>query len=105
VIVAVATVQGFSHHRDIVTGLAFRDDTHVLYSGSFDRTVKIWSLDDRAYVDTLYGHQSEVHRNTSRIRSRAAVQDGACEIPSQSGVCLTAVMARKDLCPSGCRGD
>jgi hypothetical protein len=43
-----------------VTGLAFREDTHVLYSGSFDRTVKIWSLDDRSYVDTLYGHQSEV---------------------------------------------
>lgn len=54
------SVQGFSHHRDIVTGLAFRDGTHELYSGSFDRTVKIWSLDDRAYVDTLYGHQSEV---------------------------------------------
>ena len=57
---ATAVAQGFPHHRDIVTGLAFRDDTHVLYSGSFDRTVKIWSLDDRSYVDTLYGHQSEV---------------------------------------------
>jgi WD40 repeat protein len=48
-----------------VTGLAFREDTHVLYSGSFDCTVKIWSLDDRAYVDTLYGHQSEVHSSLS----------------------------------------
>lgn len=57
---AAVTPQGFPQHRDIVTGLAFRDGTHELYSGSFDRTVKIWSLDDRAYVDTLYGHQSEV---------------------------------------------
>ena len=30
------------HHKDIVTGLAFREGTHELFSGSFDRTVKIW---------------------------------------------------------------
>lgn len=53
-------VQGFPQHRDVVTGLAFREGTHELFSGSFDRTVKLWSLDDRAYVDTLFGHQSEV---------------------------------------------
>lgn len=53
-------VQGFPQHRDIITGLAFREGTHELFSGSFDRTVKLWSLDDRAYIDTLFGHQSEV---------------------------------------------
>lgn len=53
-------VQGFPQHRDIVTGLAFREGTHELFSGSFDRTIKLWSLDDRAYIDTLFGHQSEV---------------------------------------------
>ncbi len=26
-------------------------------SCSADRTVKLWSLADRAYIDTLYGHQ------------------------------------------------
>jgi ribosomal RNA-processing protein 9 len=40
--------------------LAFRDGSHTLYSCGFDRTVKIWSLDDSAYVDTLFGHQAEV---------------------------------------------
>ena len=89
VIMAAAVAQGFSHHRDIVTGLAFRDDTHVLYSGSFDRTVKIWSLDDRAYVDTLYGHQSEVHCRASSTGSQAAGQDDAGQSASQvSGVCF-----------------
>jgi hypothetical protein len=34
--------------------------THTLLSASFDRTVKIWSLDDGAYVDSLFGHQAEV---------------------------------------------
>lgn len=52
--------QGFPGHRDIVSGLAFRQGTHELFSASFDRSVKTWSLDDRAYVDTLLGHQSEV---------------------------------------------
>ena len=33
------------------------DGTHTLMSCSSDRTVKLWSLDDRAYMDTLYGHQ------------------------------------------------
>lgn len=31
-----------------------------LYSGGADGTVKIWSLDDGAYVDSLFGHQAAV---------------------------------------------
>ncbi|KUJ07673.1 WD40 repeat-like protein [Mollisia scopiformis] len=50
----------FSHHRDAVTGLAFRRGTNQMYSASKDRTVKIWSLDELAYVETLFGHQDEV---------------------------------------------
>lgn len=51
-----------SNRRDAVTALAFRDGTHTLLSGSADRTVKLWSLDDRAYMDTLFGHQVCVSR-------------------------------------------
>lgn len=29
-------------------------------SGAYDRTVKLWSVEDRSYIDTLFGHQSEV---------------------------------------------
>ncbi|KAL2207541.1 WD40 repeat-like protein [Sarocladium strictum] len=50
----------FTHHRDAVTGLAFRRGTNQLYSCSKDRTVKVWSLDELAYVETLFGHQDEV---------------------------------------------
>ncbi|KAH8804550.1 WD40-repeat-containing domain protein [Xylogone sp. PMI_703] len=50
----------FTHHRDAVTGLAFRRGTNQLYSASKDRTVKTWSLDELAYVETLFGHQDEV---------------------------------------------
>lgn len=52
--------QSFPGHKDAVTGLAFREGTHQLFSASLDRSVKIWSLDDMAYVDTLFGHQAEV---------------------------------------------
>ncbi|KAL9104075.1 MAG: hypothetical protein Q9163_000927 [Psora crenata] len=50
----------FPHHRDAVTSLSFRRDTNQLFSASKDRTVKVWSLDELAYVETLFGHQDEV---------------------------------------------
>ncbi|KAK5993412.1 putative WD repeat-containing protein C2E1P5.05 [Cladobotryum mycophilum] len=53
-------VKVFTHHRDAVTGLAFRRGTNQLYSCSKDRTVKVWSLDELAYIETLFGHQDEV---------------------------------------------
>ncbi|AEO62737.1 rRNA processing protein RRP9 [Thermothielavioides terrestris NRRL 8126] len=53
-------IRAFTQHRDAVTGLAFRRGTNQLFSCSKDRTVKLWSLDELAYVETLYGHQDEV---------------------------------------------
>ena len=50
----------FTQHRDAVMALAFRGRTNQLFSASKDRTVKIWSLDELAYVETLFGHQDEV---------------------------------------------
>lgn len=43
-----------------MTSLAFRRGTNQLYSSSKDRTIKTWSLDELAYVETLFGHQDEV---------------------------------------------
>ena len=53
-------VEEFASHRGAVTSLAIRDGTGQMFSGSTDRTLKVWSLDDMAYVDTLFGHQSDV---------------------------------------------
>ncbi|KAG8158741.1 hypothetical protein KVR01_011184 [Diaporthe batatas] len=53
-------LRAFTQHRDAVTGLAFRRGTNQLYSSSKDRTVKVWSLDEMAYVETLFGHQDHV---------------------------------------------
>ena len=37
----------------IIQGLAFQRGSHELFSCSFDRTVKVWNLDEMAYVETL----------------------------------------------------
>lgn len=43
----------FDGHRDTVTGLVFRKDSHQMFSCSEDRSVKVWSLDEMVYVETL----------------------------------------------------
>ncbi|XP_031626257.1 U3 small nucleolar RNA-interacting protein 2 [Contarinia nasturtii] len=70
-------LQTFKGHRDIVTSLVFRKDTHDLYSASRDRSVKIWSLDEMAYVETLYGHQSAITCIDALSRERAITAGGS----------------------------
>lgn len=53
-------VQAFNGHRGAVTGLAFRQGTQELMSSSMDRCIKLWSVEDRSYIDTVFGHQSDV---------------------------------------------
>lgn len=47
----------FKQHRDAVLGLSCRRGTNQMYSCSADRTVKLFSLDELTYIDTLFGHQ------------------------------------------------
>ena len=68
-------LQSFPGHRDAITGLVFRENTHQLYSSSSDRTVKLWSIDDRAYVDTLFGHQAEI-LSLDILRTERALSGG-----------------------------
>lgn len=74
-------LQTFKGHRDVVTSLVFRKDTHDLYTASRDRSVKIWSLDEMAYVETLYGHQSGITAIDALARERAITAGGSdCSI-------------------------
>ncbi|KAJ1988970.1 pre-rRNA processing protein, partial [Coemansia thaxteri] len=43
----------FHQHKDSVTGLVFRRGINHLYSCSADRMVKLWNVDELAYMDTL----------------------------------------------------
>lgn len=53
-------LKSFPGHKDAISALSFRQGTHQLFSASLDRAVNMWSLDDMAYVDTLFGHQSPI---------------------------------------------
>ena len=63
------------------------------------RAVKLWSLDDQAYVDTLFGHQSEV-LGIDAGRAERAVTAGAdrtCrlwKIPEESQLIFRWVLQR-----------
>ncbi|EDO27894.1 predicted protein [Nematostella vectensis] len=63
-------------HLACTEGLAFRRGSHQLFSASHDKTVKIWNLDEMAYVETLFGHQDAVTGIDSLSRDRAATAGG-----------------------------
>lgn len=69
-------IKNLQGHRDIVKGLAFRRNTHTLYSASADRCVKVWNLDEMAYVETLFGHQSGITSIDALNRERAITSGG-----------------------------
>lgn len=69
----------FSMHRKDVTSLAFRRGYHDLYSGSDDRSVMIWTLEDddnRAFVEALYGHESSITSMDTLHKERVLTSGG-----------------------------
>ncbi|XP_067012317.2 U3 small nucleolar RNA-interacting protein 2 [Anabrus simplex] len=69
-------VHSFSGHKDSVTGVAFRKNTHTLFSCSLDRTVKLWNLVEMSYVETLFGHQTGITAVDALMGERALTSGG-----------------------------
>ncbi|KAG8230494.1 hypothetical protein J437_LFUL013536 [Ladona fulva] len=69
-------LQTFTSHREAVTGVAFRMNSHQLFSVSKDRTVKLWSIDDMCYVETMYGHMSGITSVDAMTQERAITSGG-----------------------------
>lgn len=53
-------VTTFEGHKGPVTALAFRSQSLQLFSGSHDRCIRHYNLEEMAYIETLYGHQAGV---------------------------------------------
>ena len=53
-------VSAFKGHKGPVTCLTFRTQSNQLFSGSTDRCIRHYNLDEMAYMETLYGHQAGV---------------------------------------------
>ncbi|KAF8627142.1 hypothetical protein AX17_006359 [Amanita inopinata Kibby_2008] len=69
---------GSMGHKDSISALAFRKGTHQLYSGSLDRTIKVYDLSPNVmgYVETLFGHQDHV-TGVDALRAETCVSVGA----------------------------
>ncbi|KAG6819865.1 hypothetical protein H0H93_007850 [Arthromyces matolae] len=65
-------------HKDTISALSFRKGTHQLYTGSFDRTLKVYDLSPTVmgYVETLFGHQDHV-LSLDSLRGETCVSVGA----------------------------
>jgi len=57
-------------------GLAFRRGTYQLFSASEDRTIKVWEVAEKAYVETLFGHQEGVLSVDALSRERCLTCGG-----------------------------
>lgn len=72
-------LHSFTLHRREITALAFRRGHHTLYSGSVDKSVMIWTLEDdnnRSFVDTLIGHESPITSMDTSRRERVLTTGG-----------------------------
>ncbi|KAG8875143.1 pre-rRNA processing protein [Tulasnella sp. 331] len=71
-------VKSFTGHKDGVTSLVFRKNTHQLFTASFDRTIKLYDLSPSilGYVETLFGHQDHI-LSVDALRAEVAVSAGA----------------------------
>ena len=49
-------VKELAGHRGRVTSLFFLDDGHLLVSGSYDKTIKVWDMAGGTVLSTLTGH-------------------------------------------------
>ncbi|MDJ0707712.1 MAG: DnaJ domain-containing protein [Leptolyngbyaceae cyanobacterium MO_188.B28] len=51
----------FIGHTEVVTSVALSRDGRMLVSGSFDKTVKLWSVNSGQLLSTVTGHSREVN--------------------------------------------
>jgi ribosomal RNA-processing protein 9 len=52
-----AEIKTLTGHRDAITSLCFKRESYSLFSGSLDRCIKHWDLNEMGYIETMFGHQ------------------------------------------------
>ena len=74
-------VKALGGHRASVRALTSRRDAAgaELYSGSLDRCARVWSLEQRAFIETLFGHQVRLgrsHTTATRTHDLLSLEPG-----------------------------
>ncbi|XP_010250341.1 PREDICTED: WD repeat-containing protein 5B-like [Nelumbo nucifera] len=49
------------HHKDCISCLAYYHAEGILYTGSWDKTVKAWRMSDRKCVDSFMAHEDHIN--------------------------------------------
>lgn len=57
-------------HRDTITGISFDSDNDQFYTTSNDRSLKVWNIREMMYMDSHYGHQSDILAMSQYSRDR-----------------------------------
>ena len=63
-------VKTFSGHKGPITSLSFRTKSLQLFSGSEDRCIRHYNLNEMMYLETLYGHQFGVTGVDCHLKER-----------------------------------
>ncbi len=63
-------VKTFSGHKGPITSLSFRTKSLQLFSGSEDRCIRHYNLNEMMYIETLYGHQFGVTGVDCHLKER-----------------------------------
>jgi len=53
-------IHTFEGHKGPITALTFRTQSSQLFSGSSDRCIRHYNLQELSYIETLYGHQASI---------------------------------------------
>ena len=63
-------VKTFTGHKGPITSLSFRSQSLQLFSGSEDRCIRHYNLNEMMYLETLYGHQFGVTGVDCHLKER-----------------------------------
>lgn len=63
-------VKTFAGHKGPITSLSFRTQSLQLFSGSEDRCIRHYNLNEMMYLETLYGHQFGVTGVDCHLKER-----------------------------------
>lgn len=71
-------IKSLDLHQGYITSLSFRVGSYTLYSGSTDKSIKIWSINNEqvSYVDSLFGHEDSIADMSCLHRERLVSTGG-----------------------------
>ncbi|CAM8915679.1 unnamed protein product [Rhodiola kirilowii] len=58
-----------SKHTDAISSLSFNEDNTLLYSVSWDRTIKVWKISDFKCVETIKAHDDVINAVVAGVNS------------------------------------